>query len=456
MAAATPRSTATDLAPVIASGMCVGCGACTAADPTVRLVRDPVTMQFQPDRPGKPEAAAVCPAVQVDFADLHEKLFPGESVTEHGVVRSVWLAQSTDEQRNLRASSGGLIKELLRYYLDQPDVDGVIALAHKGGLEFEPRLIRDASEIDRLPGSVYHNLPLDGALRLLRENEGRFVLVAIPCQLEGIYNYVLRCEPALRSRIHATIGLVCGWNYTHHSLRAICAYKGIDFEAITDIAYRGDGPVGRLRITTPAGTTSVHRRVDFSYQVAFDRSFNVARCHVCVNHCNYLADIVVGDAWLPSTVGTKSGISLVIARRGETEAVLSRLAERGAVRVVRVGPDEITESQSRRIIFGDFAYAYADYLREIGEHCPDMAGPNRAKAKPAARGQVAGFHRGLLLKRRLQREGKYRTLWFRKATVEAGPFVMRYVRWFFVRVLKIKSLLGLRREVASDLLKDFR
>ena len=89
---------------------------------------------------------------------------------------------------------------------------------------------------------------------------------------------------------------------------------GVDFDEITDISYRGGGPVGKLRIDTGEGKVAVSRRVDFGYQVAFDRHFNTPRCHLCINHRNFLADIVVGDAWLPSTVMTKTGISLLISR----------------------------------------------------------------------------------------------------------------------------------------------
>ena len=60
------------------------------------------------------------------------------SQTSTASSHSVLLAQSTDRDRNLQASSGGLIKELLLHYLAQPDVDGVIALGHVGGLDFQP------------------------------------------------------------------------------------------------------------------------------------------------------------------------------------------------------------------------------------------------------------------------------------------------------------------------------
>lgn len=441
---------------MIAGGLCIGCGACAMADPSIRLELDEDRQMFAPSGPGNADAAAVCPAVGVDFLGLQAKIFPGCPSTEHGVVEAVMLAQSTDRDRNLKASSGGLIKELLLEYLAQDDVDGVIALKEVAGLRFEPGMITGLEEVDSLPGSIYHNVDLSRALELLVENEGRFVLVAIPCQLEGIYSYIYRMAPHLAERIHSTIGLLCGWLYSHHAIRAICEFKGIDSDSIEHISYRGGGPIGPLRVVTPGGERKVSRRVDFSYQVAFDRSFNTPRCHLCVNHSNFLADIVVGDAWLPSTVGTRSGISLLICRKRETVPLVRRLAERQRIKLTEVTVEEVTESQTRRVVFGDFAYAYADYRREIGEPTPAMVGPNRAAARLAAREDVAKFHRELTLKLRLQRQGRYRRLWWRKATLELPRFAKRYLVWFLVRVLKIKSLLGKRREVSRGKMAIFR
>ena len=144
--------------------------------------------------------------------------------------------------------------------------------------------------------------------------------------------------------------------------------------------------------------------------MAFDRAFNVARCHVCVNHSNFLADVVVGDAWLPSTVYTKTGISLVVCRKPETTVVLGRMARDGRIRTVEVTKEEITESQTRRVVFGDFAYAYAQYLDDMGEHRPEMTGPNRNEARLAPRKSVEQFHREVVRKRTLQQQGKYRLL----------------------------------------------
>ncbi|MEX2588153.1 MAG: Coenzyme F420 hydrogenase/dehydrogenase, beta subunit C-terminal domain [Actinomycetota bacterium] len=448
--------TPSNLLPVIDSGMCIGCGACVAADPSLRLEFDERNQMWQPNGPGNAEAVGVCPAVQVDFEHLHEKLFPGQEVTPHGVVEQVLLAQSTNRARNLAASSGGLIKELMLELLRSGQVDGVIALTEIQGLHYEPRLITELDEIDSLPGSIYHHVPFDNALRILREKPGRYALVAIPCQLEGIFTYIFKHEPELADRIAITIGLLCGWLYSHHALRALAQFKGIAYEQVQGISYRGEGPVGKLTIQTDRGPRLVSRRIDFDYQVAFDRSFNTPRCHVCINHSNFLADIVVGDAWLPSTLMTRSGISLVVCRKPQTLQLVQELIDGGQIVATEVSVDEITESQTRKVVFGDFAYAYADYLKEIGRHVPQMAGPNRTEAQLADRDAVRRFDNRLLAKLALQRAAKYRQLWWRKASVEAWPLAKRYLTWFFVRVLKIKSLTGKRKEVGREKTSIFR
>jgi coenzyme F420 hydrogenase subunit beta len=417
-----------DLSKVLEQSLCVACGACVCADQDLRLELNPVKMMFEPSGPGNRDAARVCPAIGVDFDGLQEKVFGAAGTGELGVVESICLAQSTNYRRNLEASSGGVIKELLIEYLCRDEVDGAIVLCHTKGLGFEPRLINQVEEVDRLPGSIYHNVRFEKALQLLSGNKGRFVLVALPCQLEGIYSYVFKHRPELNERIYATIGLVCGWSYTRHSIKALCRFKGLRYEDIEDIAYRGGGPVGLLQLRSPERAVAVNRRRDFDYMVAFDRSFNLFRCHLCVDHLNFLADIVVGDAWLARTSHSKTGFSIVVCRKKETISVMADMECKGKIRRSEAGQADIIESQSRNFVYGDLSYAYADYLREIGEFCPEMRGPNLSYSRAPSRDAVERFHKENSVKIGFQREGKYRRLWWRKAVFEIGRDLYRYFR----------------------------
>ena len=64
-----------DLSGVISSGMCIGCGACEMVDGSVRVELNPRSLIFEPQSAGSADAAAVCPAVGVDFAGLQDYLF---------------------------------------------------------------------------------------------------------------------------------------------------------------------------------------------------------------------------------------------------------------------------------------------------------------------------------------------------------------------------------------------
>jgi hypothetical protein len=108
------------------------------------------------------------------------------------------------------------------------------------------------------------------------------------------------------------------------------------------------------------------------------------------------------------------------------------------------------------VIFGEFAYAYADYLDEIGVHRPDMDGPNKGHGTLRPRREVTKFHRELVRKQRLMQAGRYQLLRVRKATLELRKFVSRYTRWFAVRILRVKSLTGQRQEIPRDRLQQFR
>jgi hypothetical protein len=234
-------------------------------------------------------------------------------------------------------------------------------------------------------------------------------------------------------------------------------YLGYNPDDIEDISYRGGGPVGKLTVSTVNGETySASRRVDFGYQVAFDRHFNTTRCHVCINHSNFLADLVVGDAWLPSTVFTKTGISLVICRSEFAEKAHQRLIDNGSCVSIQVSEDEIRESQTDRVVFGEFAYAYADYLRSIGLHTPELRGPNEGFGTLKPRRQAAKFHRELVRKQSLMAARRYKYMKLRKATLELRGYIMRYVRWFVVRILRVKSLSGQRKEIPRDRFSGFR
>ncbi len=420
-----------NLEPVIRGSLCIGCGACMAVEPALRLHLNAKTLMYEPTDPGGADAASVCPSIVVDYAKHQARCFPNSSIGTIGVVESILLGQSTNVERNRRASSGGIIKEIIVECLSRDEIDGVICLSHRDGVRFEPILVRTPDEVDQLPASIYHNVPFDNALKILINGRARYALVATPCQLEGIYNFISIFRPDLAERIVLAIGLVCGWTYSLHAIKAVCEFAGVDFTRIEQISYRGAGPVGRLCIQIPSRTLSISRRRNFHYMAAFDRSFNLPRCHLCVNHINYLADIVIGDAWLSRVSNTTTGVSIVICRTKKSDEIMARLSRTGKIRIAEASEADLVESQSRNFVYGDFAYAYASYLDSIGQFTPDLIGPNRDAAKLLPASEVSRFHQKYQQKVHMQQEGAYRQLWLRKLLFDVPGYAWRYTQKVF-------------------------
>ena len=102
------------------------------------------------------------------------------------------------------------------------------------------------------------------------------------------YSYIFRCRPELAERLHATIGLLCGWQYTHHAIRAICAYHKIDFDSIEDIAFVAAAPLASCA-SALRKRDRVHRRINL-VSSGLRPLVQHPACHLCINHTNLLAD----------------------------------------------------------------------------------------------------------------------------------------------------------------------
>src|SRR5690606_37960767 len=107
----------------------------------------------------------------------------------------------------------------------------------------------------------------------------------------------------LSEKIALIAGIICGWMYSHHGIRAFSSYKNINQE-IKDVRYRGEDKVGKLKIFTNDEVHTFDRRKFHSfkeildYRASFSTDVNRLRCRLCQNHLNVTADIAVGDAWL--------------------------------------------------------------------------------------------------------------------------------------------------------------
>ena len=414
---------------VVEQDLCIACGACVAACPRANIRpifqrgrgAEEIEVIAEATCTGCPQPCdAVCPSLTVDFA-RQRAARTGETErvpppARDGWMESVHLGWSPVFQDDAAASSGGILRALVAHALTTGTPVVCLARDPAGGA-FRPRLLTTPGQLPDVPGSIYHSTSFAEAIAEIRQAPAPVLLVAIPCQLAGILNFVAHQEPALGRKIGLVCGLVCGWMYSFHALWAFAGHKGIarpDFAATT---YRGGDRVGPLRLVQD-GVVHAFPRREFAtrrealdYRSSFSTDFNRQRCRVCEDHLNMGADLVTGDAWLARCAPRK--LSIIGCRTARGRAALAVLEKLGHVRLEPATFADFTESQSPDLVHGTRARRTARLLREQGTPTPRFAFADAEAPVAAGLGD------------RIALSAEHR----RRALLHAGHY--RLYRWYY-------------------------
>jgi coenzyme F420 hydrogenase subunit beta len=379
------------------SDLCISCGACQEACPqkAIRISFNARKGQFEPVIEAAnacasctgPECLSVCPSHEVDYPRLCRHTSP---VTPLGPSVNLYTGHARDAQLRKKASSGAVIRSICSYLLEKDLADAVIALDHRQPMIYEYRNIHKAQEMEDLPGSIYHNVDFSSAIELVKNADRQTVLVGLPCHLTGFFKLAEK-HPELKSKIRATIGLVCGWMYSHHAFWSFASYNAIDPQSIRSVTYRGDGKVGNLKLTTENGDHAFSRRPRIfdgmhylNYRTSFSRSFNLKRCHFCRDHLNCLADIVVGDAWLEAFRSDPYGTSIIVTRTVEMDSLLHEMHEKNLLSIAGADIEDMEEAQSPDFTYGVSAHALLSRCRDENLPAPSFTLWDQVENRKAA------------------------------------------------------------------------
>ena len=410
------------IAKVVEDDMCIACGACLYACP-----EQVVTSHYSQVRGAyevkivEPSKCAdcwqpcdqVCPSIEVNFVNL---LNNKNTIDRTGNIESIYLGYSLTHRYNRTSSSGGIIRAFIYDAITRGQP--VICL---GQIEekYQPIVLTALQDLEKIPGSIYHGVSFTKCIKLLQEIKQPCLLIATPCQLEGIYKYISQIEPTLRQKIAVTVGLICGWMYSDHALQAFASYKNIP-GTIIDARYRGEDKVGLLKIKTETKEYKYNRRIfanikeSLDYKASFASPMNRLRCRVCENHINLLADIAVGDAWLSRKKSEK--LSIIITRTKLGEQALSSLASQGDL-VLEQGLDsDINESQSPNLVYGYVARKLNIYLQNHQVITPKFIFTDYLAPKAVGLLSLLEFNWEMSMRKIIRRSDykKYRQAYFSK------------------------------------------
>ena len=363
---------------------CVGCGSCAYLDPAFRIAKS-VDGCYSASINGQVRdwsaVERVCPfASAVDEDALGEELFGSQTGVQHnqylGYFLNTYVGYVQADGWRSRGSSGGLGSWTASKMLEDGLIDAVIH-AKDGPDPEHMYTIQISHTVDELKTgakSKYYPVEMGEALDYVREHEGRYLFIGIPCFVKAV-RLLRREDPVLNERIKYCIGLVCGHLKSDYFAKAEAWESGVPLDKIARVDFRHKTP------GSPASDYAVEVRRTDGGQPIIKRTAELAvtnwglgyfkynACDYCDDVLAETADVTFGDAWIPKYVSDGEGCNVIIVRN---QAVLD-LFERhhDELMLHDSNSDEVYQSQAGGFRHRRQGLAYRLYVHEKrGEWTP--------------------------------------------------------------------------------------
>ncbi|MCL2172298.1 MAG: Coenzyme F420 hydrogenase/dehydrogenase, beta subunit C-terminal domain [Candidatus Bathyarchaeota archaeon] len=308
---------------VVETGLCLGCGTCAGICPSRSI-------EIVSNSKGELEASIiglcvncgnclkVCPGSNVNVVQLNNSFMDREGKYDPliGTYSQCYIGYAQDSTIRAKGSSGGLVTSLLISALESGFIDGAIVTKMN---ELEPTkpkvfIAKTVEEIVSAQTSKYCPVATNIMLREVLQKEGRYAVVGLPCQIQGIRK-AERVNSVLRKRIVLHIGLLCSHSVNFHGFEYLLGQMGVKISDISEFTHRGNGWPGVMTIRLKNGKIKKLPFHAYREELFNLFLFTPLRCLQCIDTSCELADLSFGDAWFSEfRCSDTLGRSVIIAR----------------------------------------------------------------------------------------------------------------------------------------------
>jgi coenzyme F420 hydrogenase subunit beta len=346
---------------VVEEGLCCGCGTCAGVCPTEAIAMNMTSQIFVPTiamekctRCGV--CVKSCPGHSVDFGSLNTQIFGNApEALPIGNFLNCYVGYSTDHELRYNSASGGLATQLLTFALENDIIDGALVTRMNGQDPLEPEafVARTVDDVISASKSKYSPVAANVALKEISRENGRFAVVGLPCHIHGIRK-AEEASKVLRKRIVLRIGLLCSHMVAFAGIYNLLRKLKVEKDMVRSLTYRGNGWPGSLSVQLRNGRFERIPLTDGwrGYWSLFSPFFfTPVRCTMCPDQTAELADISLGDAWLPEFKSDKIGRSLVVCRTQVGQSVLEKATQSKVICLRQVDAEKVWQSQKANLKF---------------------------------------------------------------------------------------------------------
>lgn len=370
---------------VIKNDYCIGCGICASLEGSPLKMKLDENGQYRPffDKSGnieemKTNVLSTCPfaAKSKNETELGKNLFEGYENTSFNEYTGYYIKNYAGYVKEgdfrKKGSSGGMGNWIAAQLLKENLVDGIIhvkSAREKETALFDYQVSYNVDELSKGAKSKYYPIEMSQVIKFVRENEGRYALVGIPCYIKGI-RLLAEQDVIIRERIKFYIGLVCGHLKSDLFAKSIGWQLGIEPKNLRGIDFRKKL---EKRLANDYGVEVIGEKdgkeVVFSsptrdlYTTNWGHGlFKYNACEFCDDVLAETADITVGDAWLPEYTKDSMGANVIVVRNPIIEQILEN--NKDSILINEISTKKVYRSQAGGFRHRRDGLAYRLYLKD--------------------------------------------------------------------------------------------
>lgn len=318
---------------------CVGCGSCAYLDPAFSIARN-IDGCYQASIRGpiadEEAVDSACPfASSINEDVLGAGLFSNQAGVRHDQYLGYWLNAyvgyvSADGWRS-RGSSGGMVSWLASKMLEGGLVDAVIHVKDGPDPEhmYTYQVSHNVDELRTGAKSKYYPIEMSEVLSYVREHDGKYLFIGIPCFVKAV-RLLCRQDEVLDRRIRYCIGLVCGHLKSDFFAKSEAWESGVPLDDIARVDFRHKTPGSPASdyavevLRTDGGEPVIKRTAELSTTNWGLGYFKYNACDYCDDVLAETADVTFGDAWIPKYVNDGEGCNVIVVRNQDVQDLFDR------------------------------------------------------------------------------------------------------------------------------------